>query len=117
MRLINAQSLRHAGVSKNHKNFGAALCLGALVANKHIIMENQNEFKVKGEELLAKIKELIHQGNVTRIIIKDEDGKVYLEIPVTVGVIGALLLPVLAAVGALAALAANFTIEVIRKAD
>ncbi|PKP45468.1 MAG: hypothetical protein CVT94_17935 [Bacteroidetes bacterium HGW-Bacteroidetes-11] len=80
-------------------------------------MENQNEFKVKGEELLAKIKELIHQGNITRIIIKDEDGKVYLEIPVTVGVIGALLLPVLAAVGALAALAANFTIEVIRKAD
>ena len=109
--------MRHSGVSKNHKNFGAALCLGALVANKHIIMENQNEFKVKGEELLAKIKELIHQGNVTRIIIKDEDGKVYLEIPVTVGVIGALLLPVLAAVGALAALAANFTIEVIRKAD
>ena len=80
-------------------------------------METKNEFKVKGEELLAKIKELIHQGNVTRIIIKDEDGKVYLEIPVTVGVIGALLLPVLAAVGALAALAANFTIEVIRKAD
>jgi len=109
--------LRHAGVSKNHKNIGAALCLGALVANKHIIMENHNEFKVKGEELLAKIKELIHQGNITRIIIKDEDGKVYLEIPVTVGVIGALLLPVLAAVGALAALAANFTIEVIRKAD
>jgi hypothetical protein len=78
-------------------------------------METKNEFKVKGEELLAKIKELIHQGNITRIIIKDEDGKVYLEIPVTVGLIGALILPVLAAVGALAALAANFTIEVIRK--
>lgn len=78
-------------------------------------METKNEFKVKGEELLAKIKELIHEGNITRIIIKDEDGKVYLEIPVTVGVIGALFLPVLAAVGALAALAANFTIEVIRK--
>lgn len=80
-------------------------------------MENNNEFKVKGEDLLAKIKELIHQGNVTRIIIKNEEGKVYLEIPVTVGVIGALLLPVLAAIGALAALAANFTIEVIRKEE
>lgn len=77
-------------------------------------MENNNEFKVKGEELLAKIKELIHQGNVSRIIVKNEEGKVYLEIPVTVGLIGALLLPVLAAIGALAALASNFTIEVIR---
>lgn len=74
-----------------------------------------NEFKVKGEELLAKIRELIHEGNISRIIIKDEVGRVYLEIPVTVGVIGAVFAPVLAAVGALAALAANFTIEVVRK--
>jgi phage-related minor tail protein len=80
-------------------------------------MENKNEFKVKGEDLLAKIKELIHQGNISRIIIKNEEGKVYLEIPVTVGVIGALLLPVLAAIGALAALAANFTIEVVRREE
>lgn len=80
-------------------------------------METKNEFKVKGEDLLAKIKELIHQGNVTRIIVKNEEGKVYLEIPVTVGIIGAVVLPVLAAVGALAALAANFTIEVIKRED
>lgn len=73
------------------------------------------EFKVKGDELLAKIRQLIHNGNVSRIIIKDETGKVYLEIPVTIGVIGALFAPVLAAIGALAALAANFTIEVVRK--
>lgn len=73
------------------------------------------EFKVKGDELLAKIRQLIHDGNVSRIIIKDEVGKVYLEIPVTIGVIGALFAPVLAAIGALAALAANFTIEVVRK--
>lgn len=73
------------------------------------------EFKVKGDELLAKIRQLIHDGNVSRIIIKDETGKVYLEIPVTIGVIGALFAPVLAAIGALAALAANFTIEVVRK--
>ncbi len=75
----------------------------------------ENEFKVKGEELLAKIKQLIHDGNISRVIIKDDDGKVYLEIPVTIGVIGAVFAPVLAAVGALAALAANFTIEVVRK--
>ncbi len=80
-------------------------------------MENRNEFKVKGEELLAKVKELIHQGNISRIIVKNEEGKVYLEIPVTVGVVGALFLPVFAAIGALAALAANFTIEVIRKQE
>lgn len=78
-------------------------------------MEKSNEFKVKGEELLAKIKELLHQGNISRIIVKNEEGKVYLEIPVTVGVVGALVLPVLAAIGALAALAANFTIEVVKR--
>lgn len=76
---------------------------------------NFSEFKVKGEELLNKVKELIHEGNVRRIIIKDEDGKPYLEIPVTIGLIGALVAPVFAAIGALAALAANFTLEVERK--
>jgi hypothetical protein len=76
---------------------------------------SSSEFKVKADELLKKIEQLIHEGNVTRIIIKDESGKTYIEIPVTVGIIGAVLVPVLAAVGALAALAANFTIEVIKK--
>ncbi len=76
---------------------------------------NSSEFKVKGEDLLRKIRELINEGNVNRIIIKNDSGKVYLEIPVTLGLIGALMLPVLAAVGALAALAADFTIEVIHK--
>ncbi len=74
-----------------------------------------SEFKVKGEDLMRKIRELIHEGNVHRIIIKDQTGKVYLEIPVTVGLIGAFVVPILAAVGALAAWAADFTIEVIRK--
>jgi len=74
-----------------------------------------SEFKVNGEDLMRKIRELINEGNVNRIIIKYDTGKVYLEIPVTVGLIGALVAPVLAAVGALAALAADFTIEVIRK--
>jgi len=78
-------------------------------------MENfKEEFKVRGEELVEKIKELIHEGNVRRLIIKDEDGKVYLEIPVTFGVIGAILAPMLAAVGAIAAMVANLKIEVIR---
>jgi hypothetical protein len=76
---------------------------------------NSSEFKVKGEDLLRKIREIIEEGNVNRIIIKDHEGKVYLEIPVTLGVIGAVIAPVLAAVGALAALAADFTIEVIRR--
>lgn len=76
---------------------------------------NKSEFKVTGEELLAKIKELIHEGNVRKIIIKNDKGETYLEIPVTIGLIGAILAPVFAAVGALAALAANFTIEVEKK--
>jgi hypothetical protein len=78
-------------------------------------MMNSTEFKVKSEELLQKIRELINEGNVHRIIIKDDAGKIYLEIPVTLGVIGVLSAPILAAVGALAAWAADFTVEVIRK--
>ena len=79
-------------------------------------MENIiEEFNVKGEELVEKVKQLIHEGNVRRLIIKDEAGKVYLEIPVTVGVIGALIAPMLAAVGAIAAMVANLKIEVIRE--
>jgi len=78
-------------------------------------MENfKEEFKVKGEEVIGKVKELIHEGNVRKLIIKDEDGKVYLEIPITLGLVGALLAPTLAAVGALAAMVAHLKIEVIR---
>ncbi|NCA85419.1 MAG: DUF4342 domain-containing protein [Clostridia bacterium] len=77
-------------------------------------MEKRNNFQVAGDELLKKIKEIIHEGNVNRIIIKNEEGKTYLEIPVTIGVIGAVLAPVFAAIGALAALAARFSIEVER---
>lgn len=78
-------------------------------------MENfKEEFKVKSEEVIGKVKELVHEGNVRKLIIKDEDGKVYLEIPVTFGLIGALLAPTLAAVGALAAMVAHLKIEVIR---
>ena len=79
--------------------------------------QNRSEFKVAGEELLAKIKELIREGNIRRIIIKNEKGVTFLEIPVTVGLIGAIIAPVFAAIGALAALVAHFTIVVERKED
>ncbi|MCL4272292.1 MAG: DUF4342 domain-containing protein [Anaerolineales bacterium] len=70
------------------------------------------EFRVDGEKLVAKIKELIHEGNIRRLIIKDKDGKTMLEIPVTFGVVGALLAPQLAAIGAIAALLTEATIVV-----
>jgi hypothetical protein len=79
--------------------------------------EQGNEFRVKGEELLRKVRDIVHEGNVRRIIIKDDKGDTFIEIPLTVGVVGALFLPVLAAVGALAALASNFTLEVVRRDD
>ncbi len=74
-----------------------------------------NEFKVKGKELIEKVEELIKEGNARKIIIKDDKGRTYIEIPVTIGVLGAFFAPILAAVGALAGMAANFTIEVVRK--
>jgi integral membrane sensor domain MASE1 len=76
---------------------------------------NKEQFKVASHEILKKVKELIKEGNVRRIIIKNEQGKVLVEIPVTVAVIGVIIAPVLAAVGALAALVNKGTIEVERK--
>ena len=70
------------------------------------------EFKIDGEQLLAKVKELIHEGNIRRISIKNEKGESLIEIPLTFGVAGAVLLPVLAAVGAIAALVSKCTIVV-----
>ena len=64
--------------------------------------DKKNEFRVSGEDLLRKVKDLIREGNIRRIIIKDEQGKTYLEIPLTFGVVGVVLAPVLAAIGALA---------------
>ena len=72
------------------------------------------EQQVSGDGLLAKIKELVHQGNIRRITIKNEAGDELLEIPLTFGVVGAVLLPVWAAVGAIAALAANYTLKIER---
>ncbi len=72
-------------------------------------------FKVEGADLLKKVQSLIKEGNVRRIVIKNEEGKVYLEIPVNVGILGLLFAPILIAVGTIAAMATSFTIEVIRK--
>ena len=73
------------------------------------------EFRITGDELLAKVKELVNEGNIRRLVIKNEEGATLIEIPVTLGVIGALLLPVWAAIGALAAVATHCTIVVERR--
>ena len=70
------------------------------------------EFRVNGEELLAKIKNLLKEGNIRRVIIKDRDCKVLLEIPLTFGVVGVLIAPQLAAIGAIAALLSEATVVV-----
>ena len=70
------------------------------------------EFEVSGELLVAKIKELVHEGNVRRIIIKNEEGKSLIDVPLTLGVVGALIAPQLAAIGAIAALVTKGTIIV-----
>lgn len=72
------------------------------------------EFKVNGDAVVSKIKEVLHEGNVRRITIKNDKGVALIEIPLTVGVVGAILLPVWAAIGAIAAIAANLTIVVER---
>jgi CBS domain-containing protein len=75
----------------------------------------REEFAVSADNLIEKVRELLHEGNVTRIIVKDEKDKVLLEIPATVGVIGAVLVPWLAALGVIAALVTNCRIVVERR--
>lgn len=70
------------------------------------------EFRVNGEELLGKIKNLLKEGNIRKLIIKDKDGKIVFEIPLTFGVVGALIAPQLAAIGAIAALLTEATVVV-----
>jgi len=75
------------------------------------------EVQVLGRDLVDKVKSLVHEGNVRRIIVRDEHGNTFVEIPVTVAAVGAVLAPVLAAVGAISALVAKFTIVVVRAGD
>jgi hypothetical protein len=72
------------------------------------------EFHLSGDSVIAKIQELVHEGNVRRIVVKQPDGRVIVEFPLTAGVVGVLLLPMWAALGAIIALAADLTIVVER---
>jgi hypothetical protein len=74
------------------------------------------EHRVSGENLVARVKELIHQGNIRRNIVKNDQGQAILEIPLTMGVVGAVLLPVWVALGSIAALAAHYTLTVEKQA-
>ena len=84
-----------------------------------MVKDTQNnkkeEFKISGDRVVAKIKELIKEGNIRRIIIKNEAGETLMEIPLTFALVGTVIAPILAAVGALAALMTNCTIIVERK--
>jgi hypothetical protein len=73
------------------------------------------EIRVTGEQLLAKIKQLVKEGNIRRITISDKEGKVLMSLPLTFGVVGALLAPSLAAIGAIAALVTECTVKVERE--
>jgi hypothetical protein len=75
------------------------------------------EFEVTGDQVVETVKRLVHQGNIRRITIKDTDGRSLIEIPLTLGVVGAVLLPVWAAIGALAALVTRCTIVVEKLED
>ena len=72
------------------------------------------EFKVQAHDLVEQVKSLVREGNIRRIIIKDDKGNTFVEIPLTIGVVTALAVPVLAGLGAIAALVANFTLGVER---
>ena len=73
------------------------------------------EFKIKGDELIAKVKELVHEGNIRRVMIRNEEGITLVEIPLSVGLVGVALLPIWAAIGAIAALATDCTSVVERR--
>ena len=70
----------------------------------------KERIRVRGKELLAKKRELIHEGNTRRIIVIGDDGTTLLEIPLTAGIVGTVMAPALVAVGAIAALATNYTL-------
>jgi hypothetical protein len=91
---------------------GASFCFkcGSPVGKKAT-----EEFSVNSEDLVKKVKDLLHEGNVSKIVVRDENGKLLLEVPATAGVLGALLAPWLAALGAIAALVGRCTISVERK--
>jgi hypothetical protein len=92
---------------------GAQFCPACGVRAGEVVQE---EFSVSADNLVSTVKELIHEGNVTRIVIRDEQRRTLLDMPVTVGFVGVVLAPWLAALGAIAALATRCTIAVERRA-
>jgi len=80
-------------------------------------MDNKfyEEIKIQSHDLVEQMKQLIHEGNVRRIIIKDDKGNTFMEVPLAIAAIGAVAAPVLAAIGAVAALVANFTVVIERE--
>jgi hypothetical protein len=93
----------------------ALVCYTSIEREVSIMAEaKKEEFKINGEDLIKKVKELIHEGNVRRITIKDKNGKDLIVLPLTIGVVGAVIAPALAAVGAVAALVTECTITVER---
>lgn len=95
-------------------------CLRTPITASNVVGESE-ESSLKSSrsahELVKKVKELMHEGNVTKIIVRDEQGRVLLEVPVTAGLVGAVLAPWLAAVGAIAALVTRCNISVERRED
>ena len=77
-------------------------------------MTKKEEFKLSGEDLMEKVKQVIHEGNVRRIIVKNKEGKTLIELPLTIGVVGVLLAPLFAAIGTIAALVTECTLIVER---
>jgi len=99
-------------------NCGAELVKGAKYCHfcgYRVERKTAEEIQVRSDDLIKKVKELIHEGNVNRIIVEDDNGGTILEIPVTVGVLGALLAPYLAALGAIAAVVTRCKIYVERR--
>ena len=78
---------------------------------------NRERHRVSGDMVIAKIKELLHEGKVRHVVIKNEEGRTLIEFPVSIGVAGAILLPVWAAIGAIAAIVTDCTIEVEREPE
>jgi len=87
------------------------------VCGTKLVQTAREEFSVSGDDVIKKVKQLIHEGNVTRIIVKNEKGDVLFVMPATVGVVGAILAPWMAALGVIASLATRCTIVVERVGD
>jgi hypothetical protein len=114
-----SRTAQFEGSSLRHEPGGEMGLSGRLERRKRMGEEKTftEEIQTTGAELVAKVKELVHEGNVRRIIVKNEESKTLIEIPLTLGVVGALLVPVAAGLGAIAALVTDCTIVVEKVKD